>query len=66
MFKFNCINNISPIGLKNFNGLYEQTDAADEADGLLVRSASLHEMEFSDHLLCIARAGAGEIGRAHV
>ncbi|MBQ3392048.1 MAG: phosphoglycerate dehydrogenase [Lachnospiraceae bacterium] len=59
MFKFNCINNISPIGLKNFNGLYEQTDAADEADGLLVRSASLHEMEFSDHLLCIARAGAG-------
>ena len=59
MFKFHCINNISPIGLKRFTGLYEQTDNVHEAEGLLVRSASLHDMEFSDSLLCIARAGAG-------
>ncbi len=58
-YKFHCLNNISRIGLKRFNGLYEQVDNIDEADGILVRSASMHEMEFSDRLLCIARAGAG-------
>ena len=59
MYKFNCINNISPIGLKNFTNKYEQTSKVEEANGLLVRSASLHEMEFSDNLYAIARAGAG-------
>ena len=58
-YKFYCLNNISRIGLKRFNGLYEQVEDVDEADGILVRSASMHEMEFSDNLLCIARAGAG-------
>ena len=60
-YKFHCLNNISRIGLKRFNGLYEQVDNIEEADGILVRSASMHEMEFSDNLLCIARAGAGVI-----
>lgn len=59
MYKFTCLNNISPIGLKNFTNKYEQTGDIDEADGILVRSANMHEMEFSDNLLAIARAGAG-------
>ncbi len=58
-YKFYCLNNISRIGLKRFNGLYEQTENVAEAEGILVRSASMHDMEFSDNLLCIARAGAG-------
>jgi D-3-phosphoglycerate dehydrogenase len=35
------------------------TEDVNEADGILVRSAAMHDMEFSDNLLCIARAGAG-------
>lgn len=59
MYKFTCLNNISPIGLKNFTNKYEQTSDIQEAEGILVRSANMHEMEFSDNLLAIARAGAG-------
>ena len=59
VFKFSCINNISTIGLKRFTNKYEQTSVVEEANGILVRSASLHDMEFSDNLYAIARAGAG-------
>ena len=59
MYKFHCLNNISPIGLKNFTSKYEQVDDISEAEGILVRSAAMHDMEFSDKLLAIARAGAG-------
>ena len=38
---------------------YEIVDSAAEADGILVRSASMHEMEFSENLRAVARAGAG-------
>ncbi|MBR3770609.1 MAG: phosphoglycerate dehydrogenase, partial [Lachnospiraceae bacterium] len=31
----------------------------EEADGILVRSASMHEMELPENLLAVARAGAG-------
>ena len=58
-YKFACLNSISPIGLKNFTNLYEQVSDLSEANGILVRSASMHEMEFSDTLYAIARAGAG-------
>ena len=59
MYKFHCLNNISPIGLKNFTSKYEQVSDIEDANGILVRSASMHDMEFSDNLLAIARAGAG-------
>lgn len=59
MYKFHCLNNISPIGLKNFTSKYEQVDDIQDAHGILVRSASMHDLEFSDNLLAIARAGAG-------
>lgn len=58
-YKFACLNNISPIGLKNFTNKYEQVSELSDANGILVRSASMHEMEFSDNLFAIARAGAG-------
>ena len=35
------------------------TDDLARAEGVLVRSAALHETEFGDSLLAIARAGAG-------
>ena len=57
--KYSCLNPIAPIGLNIFSDSYEKTDNVDEADVILVRSASMHDMEFSDNLKAIARAGAG-------
>ena len=59
MFKYHCLNNISKAGLEKFSALYEETGEISEAQGILVRSAKMHDMEFSDNLLAIARAGAG-------
>lgn len=59
MFKYHCLNPIAQVGLDNFNANYEKTDDVNAAEGILVRSAVMHEMEFSDNLLCVARAGAG-------
>ena len=59
MFKYHCLNPIAQVGLDNFSADYVKTDDAYEAEGILVRSAVMHEMEFSDKLLCVARAGAG-------
>ena len=58
-YKFACLNSISPIGLKNFTNRYEQVGELSEANGILVRSALMHDMEFSENLYAIARAGAG-------
>ena len=58
-YKFACLNSISPIGLKNFTNRYEQVSELSEANGILVRSAAMHDMEFSENLYAIARAGAG-------
>ncbi|MBR6019136.1 MAG: phosphoglycerate dehydrogenase [Lachnospiraceae bacterium] len=57
--KYNCLNAIAKIGLDEFGGAYEQTDNFADADVALVRSAAMHEMEFGDNLLAVARAGAG-------
>ena len=59
MFKYHTLNAISPKGLVKFTNNYTQTDDADDADAFIVRSAKLHDMEFSDKLAAIARAGAG-------
>ncbi len=59
MFKYKCLNPIAKIGLNNFNENFEVTDNVDDADGILVRSANMLEMDFSENLLAIARAGAG-------
>ena len=59
MRKIHCLNAISKYGTDLLNDNYALTGEIQEADGILVRSASMHEMEFSDSLLAIARAGAG-------
>ncbi len=59
MPKYACLNNIAEVGLNRFHPGFEQTDDINTAEGLLVRSARLHDMEFGDRLLAIARAGAG-------
>ena len=59
MRKIHCLNAISKYGLGFLTEDYAVTDNIQEAEGILVRSASLHEMTFSDSLMAIARAGAG-------
>lgn len=59
MKKIHCLNSISKVGLDSFSEKYTFTDNLSEADALMVRSASLHDTEFSKELVAIARAGAG-------
>ena len=59
MVKVNCLNPIASIGLDLFTDNYEVTENFDEAEAVLVRSAVMHDMELSDKLLAVARAGAG-------
>ena len=59
MFKYNCLNPIAQIGLEKFSNLYEETADVNDADGILVRSAAMHDIELPEKLLAIARAGAG-------
>ncbi len=54
-----CLNNISSRGTDLLTEEYELTDDISLAEGILVRSAAMHDMEFSKDLRAIARAGAG-------
>lgn len=59
MYKINCLNKISMVGMAEFTDKYEVTENFEEADIAMVRSAVLHETVFPKTLKCIARAGAG-------
>ena len=59
MRNYYCMNPIAQVGLDNFSKNYIKTDEITEAEGILVRSASMHDMELPDGLLAVARAGAG-------
>lgn len=59
MYKYHCLNPISDVGLEKFTEAYVPVSTQDNADAILVRSASLHELEFGKELKAVARAGAG-------
>ena len=59
MYQIKTLNKISKNGLDRFNANYNCADEMDAPDAILVRSASMHEMEMPESLLAIARAGAG-------
>ena len=59
IYKIHCLNKISPKGTQLLTDNYQQAKDVDSADAILVRSAAMHDMEFSDKLLAVARAGAG-------
>ena len=59
MYKIKTYNKISKTGLEVFDDKYTVGDEVENADGAIVRSASLHETEFPSTLKAIARAGAG-------
>ena len=59
MFQYTCLNPISQMGLEHLTADYQKTEGIEDADAILVRSASMHEMDFSGRVKAVARAGAG-------
>ncbi|MBR3920705.1 MAG: phosphoglycerate dehydrogenase [Oscillospiraceae bacterium] len=59
MFNIMTLNKIAAVGTDRFGGNYAVADKHDNPDAIMVRSASMHDMEFGSNLLAIARAGAG-------
>ena len=60
MYTIKTMNAISPVGLAKLPAnQFEINNEADDAQGILVRSADLHDVALPKSLLAIARAGAG-------
>ena len=59
MYKIGTFNKISPVGLSRLTDDFALVEDQNEANGIILRSYDMHEMDFSDNLLAIGRAGAG-------
>lgn len=59
MFNVQTLNKISSVGTSRLGDNYTVADNVENPDAILVRSASMHDMEMPKSLLAIARAGAG-------
>ncbi len=59
MVKVNCLNPIADCGMTLFSDDYSVIDNYEDADVVLVRSAAMHDLELSEDLLAVGRAGAG-------
>lgn len=55
----NCLNPIAKVGLDLFDDNYAISEDYAGAEAVLVRSAAMHDLDLSDNLLAVARAGAG-------
>ena len=53
------LNKIAACGTDLFGSAYTVGDTVEQPEGILVRSASLHDRELPQSLLAVARAGAG-------
>ena len=60
MFNILTLNKIAKCGLDQLNDNYKITDYANvDADGIILRSFKMHDMELPESLKAVARAGAG-------
>lgn len=59
MFNILTLNKISKVGTSRLGENYTCGDDVANPDAVLVRSTAMHDMEFGENLLAIARAGAG-------
>ena len=59
MYQVHYLNPISKKGTVLWSSDYSTSESAENADAIVVRSAAMHDMQFSDKLLAVARAGAG-------
>lgn len=60
MFNILTLNKIAKCGLDQLNDNYKITDDANvDADGIILRSFKMHDIELPESLKAVARAGAG-------
>ena len=59
MKKIKCLNPVAQVGTALLPEQYEITECLEEADAVLVRSASMHQLELPPTVEAVARAGAG-------
>ena len=59
MYNILKLNKIAPVAIERFGENYNVVDECAAPEGILVRSASMHDMELPESLLAVARAGAG-------
>lgn len=60
MYDILTLNKIAKCGADAFDqAKYTVADAVENPDAIMVRSAAMHDMQFGNKLLAIARAGAG-------
>lgn len=60
MYNIKLLNKISNVGLKKYDtSKYVYGDDVQNPDAIMVRSASMHDIQMPESLLAIARAGAG-------
>ena len=59
MYQIHYLNKISQQGTALWTEDFALNDDMNAADGVLVRSANMHDMELPQNLLAVARAGAG-------
>lgn len=59
MFRIKTLNEISPVINGVFDDNYQVGKDVENEDGIIVRSAKMHDMPLADSLMAIARAGAG-------
>ena len=64
MYNILTLNKIAKTGLDRLGENYTCTGDAQNPDAVLVRSASMHDMQFGGNLLAIARAGASTTSRS--
>ena len=59
MYKIGTLNKISPVGRARLTDEYTVTENVEEANGIILRSYDMHEMNLPESLLAVGRAGAG-------
>ena len=59
MFQIHYLNKISQQGTALWTENFALTDDVEKADGIVLRSANMHDMVLPENLLAVARAGAG-------
>lgn len=59
MYQYTCLNPIADVGLNLFSKKYQETETLEDAQAVLVRSASMHDLKLPTGLEAVARAGAG-------
>jgi len=59
MFQIKTFNAIAPEGMARLDNENYRINESEEPDGIILRSQKLHDYDFPESVLAVARAGAG-------